>query len=369
MSNHPAVYGTRLLAEAGHELIRVEPSDGDWLRRLGPYLGDKPDLEHGAYHRFFNAGKKSLTLQLDHPDGREVWQKLVRTADAIVADGRLAGQAAALQAFNPNLTVTLMIDEGLPELCAYARGGLLMLTGHPGMAPAVMGGHVVYAATGMWAAFATSAALLARQAVGRGQTVTIDLEQALEVFMDHAVEHYSQSGRKAERRGFRGNNTAVSGAFPCADGYWMLSVSQAADRWQQMMDWVQDPVLMADPGLADEANRASQRDVILDRLALWCKDFKKQEAVEEAQRRHIPSAPVSTALDIVADPQLIARGFLAEMDDMEFGSVMTPVGPLATLAGRRLGPAPGLGEHTAELLAELGYTPAECQALFGAGVV
>ena len=89
ITNHSASYGARLLAEAGHEVIRVEPRAGDMLRRLGPHVGDHLDLDHGPYHMFLNMGKKSLTLDLTLPDGREVFLKLIETADALIANAPL----------------------------------------------------------------------------------------------------------------------------------------------------------------------------------------------------------------------------------------------------------------------------------------
>ena len=85
LTNHSAAYGARLLAEAGHEIVRVEPRIGDVLRRLGPHAADYLDLEHGPYHMFLNMGKKSLTLQLTLPQGREVFLRLIETADALIA--------------------------------------------------------------------------------------------------------------------------------------------------------------------------------------------------------------------------------------------------------------------------------------------
>src|SRR6266508_1474644 len=131
LAPHPGIYAGRLLAETGHDVIRVEPPSGDAIRRLGPYLGDDPDLERGAFHQFFNAGKRSLALDLDSPSGIEVLDQLLATADAVIAS-ELPRDPAQLREAYPRLVVTVLEGEEEPELCRYARSGLLSLTGHPG---------------------------------------------------------------------------------------------------------------------------------------------------------------------------------------------------------------------------------------------
>jgi crotonobetainyl-CoA:carnitine CoA-transferase CaiB-like acyl-CoA transferase len=105
--------------------------------------------------------------------------------------------------------------------------------------------------------------------------------------------------------------------------------------------------------LAEEENQHKRRDFIMQRLDAWAKRFTKAELVEQAQRLHFPASPVSTPLDLVNDPQLIARGFLTEMDHPEFGKIFFPQGAIATVLGTRLSPAPRLGQHTVEVLSQL----------------
>src|SRR6185312_11307279 len=95
-----------------------------------------------------------------------------------------------LRARNPRLVLVLIAGDDVPELCLYARSGLLSITGHPDRTPALMGGHIIYAATGLWVAIAAAAALLAQQHGGAGETVTVDVQQCFETFMDNAVENY-----------------------------------------------------------------------------------------------------------------------------------------------------------------------------------
>ena len=325
-------YATRLFAEEGHEVIRIESPGGDNLRRLPPFLGEKQDVEHGAYHQFLNAGKKSLALNLDTPAGQKIFLELLSQSDALVADNSLPLEDRLLFQANPKLVVTKIHDQE-PELCAVARSGLMSLTGQPGQAPAVLGGHVPSLAVGIYVAVATAAALLTCKKTGKGSLAKVSVREALESFVEQAMVEYSFSGTVTERRGSKGAITAVSGALPCKNGHWVISQIHRPGRWTKFMDWVQDPELMSDPSLAQEETQHKRRDFIMDRLDAWAKAFTNTELVEEAQRRHFPASPVSTPLDLIDDPQLIARGFLKEIDHPEFGKILFPQGAIASILG------------------------------------
>jgi crotonobetainyl-CoA:carnitine CoA-transferase CaiB-like acyl-CoA transferase len=340
-------YAARLFAEQGHEVIRVEPPEGDELRRLGPFLRDKQDLEHGAYHQFLNAGKKSVTFNLDSDEGTKIFHNLLGDADVLLASAPIDEQFCI--AANPNLVLTKIVDDK-PEICAVARSGLMSLTGHPDLAPVTLGGHVPHLAVGIYAAVATAAALLVRNRSGRGLTATVSVRDSLASFVEQAMVEYSFSGTITQRRGSRGAITAVSGAMPCKDGHWVISQIHRPGRWSKFVEWVGDPELSADPSLAEEANQHKRRDFIMQRLDNWARHFTKTELVEQAQRLHFPASPVSTPLDLVNDPQLIARGFLTEVDHPEFGKILFPQGAIAAVLGTRLGPAPRLGQHNEQIL-------------------
>ena len=361
-------YATRLFAEEGHEVIRIESPGGDDLRRLPPFLGEKQDLEHSAYHQFVNAGKKSLALNLDSPAGQKIFLELLSQSDALVSDYVLPFEDRFLFEANPKLVVTKIQDQE-SELCAVARSGLMSLTGQPGQAPAFLGAHVPSLAVGIYVAVATAAALLTFKKTGKGLLAKVSAREALESFVEQAMVEYSFSGTVTERRGSKGAITAVSGALPCKNGHWVISQIHRPGRWTKFMDWVQDPELISDPSLAEEENQHKRRDFIMDRLDKWAKRFTKTELVEEAQRRHFPASPVSTPLDLVDDPQLIARGFLKEIDHLEFGRIRFPQGAIATVLGNQLRPAPRLGEHNTEILTQLGYSADDRQTLNAAGAV
>jgi crotonobetainyl-CoA:carnitine CoA-transferase CaiB-like acyl-CoA transferase len=346
-------YASRLFAEQGHEVIRVEGADGNLLRSLPPFLPGAPDGESSAYHQFLNAGKRSLAVDLDSATGQEILSRLIAAADVLIADRVLPLDEARLIEANPKLVVTKIADCD-PDICAMARSGLMSLTGQPDQSPMILGGDLAVLATGIYVAVATAAAMLSAERNGKGSIVTVSLREALESFVEQAMVEFTFSGIVTERRGSKGAITAISGALPCKDGHWVISQIHRPGRWSKFVEWIADPQLAADPSLAEEENQIKRRDFILDRVLSWASQHGKNDLVEEAQARHFPASPVSTTLDLIDDPQLIARGFLTETLHREFGRIMYPQGPLASMRKLKLAPAPRLGEHNRAILAALG---------------
>lgn len=357
-----SAYGTRLLVEAGYDVIRVESPEGDELRKRGPFFDNVPPLEAGADHQFLNAGKRSFSLNLDTRAGRSILRKALTTADVLIAPWPLPIEEGELLEINPQLIVVGVREEE-PELCTVARSGLLSITGRPGERPVVPGGHVSYALVGLHVALTVSAALYARELTGAGQVLHLSALECLMSMVEQPMVTYQATGRITERQGYRGAVTAVSGAFPCADGYWMLSVPPTPAGWSRLMEWMQDPVLAEDSSLESESERSGRKAMILDRIDQWSLPQTKEALVTEGQNRRIPATPVATSLELINDPQLVARGFLRELDHPLLGRIRAPMGAWATVRGRAVGRAPMLGEHSSELLQELGY-PAEQRRIF-----
>jgi crotonobetainyl-CoA:carnitine CoA-transferase CaiB-like acyl-CoA transferase len=249
--------------------------------------------------------------------------------------------------------VLVEIDDGPPELCAFARSGLLAITGEPDGRPTLLGGHIPHSAIGLYVAMAAASALFAQDATGNGSIVDVSAAQCLAVLAEQVFVEYSSSGELLERLGSRGGITALAGALPCADGHWMVSVPPDPNGWANFVQVVPDPAFKDDDSLADEAERRERKHEILDRIALWSTHQKKDEIVAEAQRRHIPAAPVLNPLDLTRDEQLIARGFLREIDHPEFGRIHFPAGALANLWHEMPAPASQLGAANATILRDL----------------
>jgi crotonobetainyl-CoA:carnitine CoA-transferase CaiB-like acyl-CoA transferase len=361
-----AVYGTRLLAEAGHRIVRIESATGDDVRSASPFLRETCDFEHGAYHQFLNAGKESVVLDLTTAAGENALRRLVQAAGCAIVTTPAPREPAWFLETNPGLAL-VEVDDVDNEMCAYAASGLLSLTGHPDKAPVVLGGHASLSIIGLYTAIAASAALLCADSQGTGQHVQVSAQQCLESLVEQALLTYQTTGEVPERRGLLGMITAVSGAFPCADGYWMVSVPNDLKNWSQLMEWVDDPELRADPSLAEGARRQQKRDFILGRLASWSRSHNKEDIVAGAQKRRVPASPVATVLDLARDPQLMARGFLRKVNHPLFGAIEFPMGATACANGVALAAAPTLGEHTVSVLKEVGYSPGDVQSLGESG--
>lgn len=360
-------YGTRVLAELGHDMLRVEDRRGDALRRAEPHLG-RDGLETGAFHQFLNAGKRSVALDLASAEGRRILLALVKQVDAVIASAPLPLDEDELLAAKRDL-VLVLIDDGPPELCAYASSGLLALTGDPQSAPVLMGGHIPLSAVGIHVALAAASALLAKDRTGEGQIVDVSAPQCLASLAEQSWVEYSATGETMERLGSRGGVTALAGALPCADGHWMISVPPDPRGWANFVELVPDPAFKDDHALADEALRRERKEEILERIAVWSTQQKKNEIVEEAQRRHIPATVVTNPLELVDDPQLLARDFLRPVEHPDFGRINFPAGALASLRHQAMTFAPRLGEHTAAVLREIGYSDADIARLKEQGIV
>jgi len=346
-------YGMRLLAELGHDVVRIESPRGDALRALHPHIGGDSGIETSAFHQFMNAGKRSVALDLETDKGRNLLLALAAKADAVVASLPLAVDEVALIAANKSL-ILVRLDDTMPELCAFARSGLLAITGQPDGKPMILGGHLALSAVGVYVALATISALYGRADTGAGQVIDVSAPQALATLAEQVWNEYGLSGETLERLGSQGGNTALAGALATADGYWMVSVPRDPKGWENFKTLVPHPAFVNDPSLDEWPVRRKRKSEVLGYVAEWSKTQKRDEIVDKAQKLGFPCAPVMNPLDLTCDPQLLARRFLRTVEHPDFGKIGFPVGALANVWDRTLPFAPKLGEDTVAVLAEFG---------------
>lgn len=362
LTGEAGAYGARLLAEMGHEVIRVEPPDGDALRGMAPQIGGLPGTEGSAFHQYLNAGKQSFTPRLDTAQGKRLFLDLVARADAVVASLPLPVAEKEILSARPDLAL-VCLDDDAPEICAWAQSGLMTITGVPESAPLLMGGHIPNAAIGTYVAMAAESALLARAATGEGQIVDVSAQQCLNSLCEQVAIEYETTGEIMPRRGARGGITAIAGALPCADGHWMVCVPPSQDGWTNFAQLVGDPMFLDDASLQQEAMRREKRDEILDRVAAWSANALRDKLVVDSQEHHVPASPVTTPLDLVGDAGLRERGFLKEINHPQLGAMLMPAGAIAQLRGGVPAASPRLGEHNEAVLARLGIADADRAAL------
>jgi len=376
-------YCAALLGYLGAEVIRVERREGGEDRYIAPVAAG------GEGGVFFQTGcnKKSITLDPGKPGARDIIARLVSTADVIVANlpslqlRNMGIDYETLRAIKPDIILTTQTafgdtgpyaNRGGFDGVGQAMSGAMYMSGIPG-APAKAAAPYVDFGTAVLSAFGTLAALMHRGRTGEGQEVkTALLATALATFGSHLAE---QGATRINRAGSgnRVQTSAPSDVFATRDGHILTHVvgNGLFRRWAKLMGeesrWMDDPLYRTDQCRGDHGS------AILERMARWCAKLSTSEALEALDAAGLPAGPVYTPQQALDDPQVAAMGFLHSIIDFPGLNRAVPVSGLpvhlsATPAQPPRHP-PLLGEHTDELLTELGYTNAEILALKAQRVV
>ena len=385
----------QMLADLGAEVIKVErPGDGDDARRLGPpFLRGDDGVPTGDAGFFLSANrnKRSITVDLAQPEGRQIIRELARRADVLIENykvGDLARHgldAATLRAENPRLVYCSITGFGQTgpyrQRAGYdsifqGMGGLMAITGHadgePGGGPQKVGLIVSDLMAGMYASVAILAALEHRDAVsGEGQTIDLALLDAQVAALSHAAMGYLVSGEPVPRCGTKSPTAAPSQMYRTEDGAIMLVVGNQA-QWEKLAGVVGRPELPADPRFATNSQRIAHRDELNAILEPIFGAQPKQHWIDAFAAAGIPCGPVNELHEVFADPQVQARELLVHLPHPARAAMPMLANPIrlsGTPVQYRLRP-PDLGQHTDEVLAELpGYDAARRRALREAGVI
>ncbi|MCJ0762396.1 CaiB/BaiF CoA transferase family protein [Variovorax terrae] len=372
-------YCAALLGDHGADVIRIERVEGGEDRYV-PHVAESGE---GGLYLQMNRNKRCLTLDLASDEGRAIVRQLVPTADVVVANlppatlRHLGLDYATLSALNPRLVLTVATAYGASgpysqqpgfDSVGQALSGAMHMSGLPD-APVRASVNYVDLHTAQACAMGTLAALWARERTGRGQLVEGSL---LRSGLIHGNTVLIEQAVKAPNRvpqGNRGYLGAPGDVFRTQTGWLVVqAVGQAMfDRWCEMLDRAD---LKADPRYASDELRGLHSADISALMSAWCAERTRDEAVAALARARIPAAPVLSPQQALDDPHIQAAGLLPmrPYGDTRYPLAPHPVDLSDTPAGFHR-PAPQLGEHTDEILQELGYDAAAIAALRERGVV
>ena len=400
-------YCTKLLADYGATVVKVEPPAGDGARRLGPFPGDTPHPEKSGLFLHLNTNKRSLALNLkaQSPDAADLIARLAQWADIVVENyrpgvaDRLDIGYTQLRQLNPALIYTSISNFGQTgpyrdyrgsEIVFYAMGGEMHSTGLADREPLKLGGNVGLYQAGAVAATATLGAVLAGafasyadDADGTddndgnppGQQIDVSIMETQLGSVDRrqsALLAYQYTGELSHRPASGGSGGYPNAVYPCADGYFQINGSRM--YFPRTISMLGNPPDLTTPRWQDPAaqgNPAMQDEFESEHFLPWTLERTRAAAWQAAQAHRVLSGPINTMADLDVDPSFNARGVFAETDHPAAGPLRQPGRPFMMDQSpwqlRR--PAPLFGQHTAAILTELGYTPEQIDALAAAGAI
>ncbi len=369
-------YGTQLLAYLGAEVIKIEPpGTGDPMRAVSRYVQDGVS----AHFASGNASKKSVTLDLRHPGGRQVFLEMVRAADVVVENFRpgmlskLGLDYQTLRAANPAVVLGSVSGFGQTgpwrdwpafDLIAQAAGGTMSLTGEPGRPPVKMGIPVGDLAAGVFVVLGILAALHRRRDSGVGDWVDVSMMDVQVSLLNYHAHYYFASGRAPEPEGAGHPNIVPYQIFPTPTGY--LAVAVYGDRfWPGFCRALGLPELADDPRFRTNDLRCRHRDALGALLAARFGERPRDAWVERLVAEGVPAAPVFGVDEALASPQTLARRMVWTAEDAD-GKRHALLGSPIKFQQHETVPAPPprLGQDTEEVLTRmLGYDAARVRDL------
>lgn len=375
-------FASRILGEFGAEVIKVEtPGSGDPIRKWR-VLHEGNSLWWAVQAR----NKKSVTLNLKSEQGLDILKKLLADADVLVENFR-PGQLEkwgigpeALKQLNPGLVVVRLSGYGQtgpykdrPGFGAIAEsiGGMRYLSGEPGKPPVRVGISIGDSLAGLHAVIGALMALLNRQKTGRGQVVDVALYESVFNMMESLLPEYDFAGTVRERSGASLPGIVPSNTYTCRDGAYVVIGGNGDAIFKRLMTAIGHADMANNPEMASNDGRVKHTQWIDQTIAQWCASHSVDDALAVLEQAEVPASKIYSIADIVQDPQFQARQMLEEHPFGEAGSLKVPgvVPKLSDTPGQTRWLGPALGEHTAEVLASLGYGAEEIERLRADGVV
>ena len=376
-------YAAMMLGDLGADVIKLEhPDGGDQTRAWGP-----PFVQgESAYYLSINRNKRSLALNIKTPEGREIFRRLVERSDVVIENfrpgalERLGLHYEALSRENPRLIWCSITGYGRQspwaerpayDIALQAESGWMSITGEEGGEPVRIGVAIVDLFTAHYAVQAVLAALWARERTGRGQRIDMAMLDCGVASLTYMAQYYWATGEPPRRLGSRHPTIVPYQAFPTLDGKYLVVAVGSQAIWERFCRAVGHPEWADDPRFADNAARVQNRTELEGLLVEVFRQKPLKEWLAILKEHDVPATPVNDLAAIWELPPLRARGIVQNLQHPTMGEVPTLGSPLhleRTPPSLRCHP-PRLGEHTREILQELGYSEGQTEELRRRGIV
>jgi glutaryl-CoA transferase len=365
----------QILADLGADVIKVERTGaGDDTRGWGPPFVPAADGGHlgAAYFHGTNRGKRSIALDFEGEEGRRIVRKLVARSDVLIENFKVGGLAKfgfdyqSLAPVNPRLIYCSVTGFGQTgpyaqrpgyDLMAQGMGGMMDLTGNPDGEPMRAGVPVSDLFTGVYSAVGILAALARREKTGRGGYVDTALVDTTAGVLANQALNYLVSGNIPHRMGNAHPNIVPYQVFPVADGH-IIIASGNDGQFAKLCGVLGEPALAKDPKYIDNKARLAHRPELIGRLCALTAKIPRAALLEKLEAAGVPAGPINDLEQVFADPQVVDRGMRIDRPSAAAAGgtipgVRTPIVLDGTpMAAERA--APRLGEHTEEILREIG---------------